>query len=784
MQAAPLITLTNESIYDNIVEKIKDVYSSCSAIEQNELRQILQELALTGASQTLEHLWLSDFKEIPVSVSKFICDDEYLGSTNRHGAAVYPFWKQTAKDIFDSGNRHYEVILSGATRIGKTSTMVMLMSYMLYRLMLYRNPHEYFGKKEVSKLTIGFANLTKDLAAGVAFREYQDTLKDSPWFNRHGRFSRSDRNFYYMPEGDKIEIISGSDSAHFLGQQLWACLVGDTPILTADGVKSIAECADTEQVVMQYINGKLVPTAAEIKRTKWVDETYRIELEDGSIIEGTHDHTIMMFNGSYKQLQDITTSDVVLSLDRCLAVKATYWKVYHLPIPVYDVIDVQPNHNFVIASNSLVVSHNCAQDEVNFAKAGTKDITKAKQHMKELYDTINARISGTFRIGGEVYGKMFTSSSKNTDNDYLTEHIEKQLSSGNTSLYLVDEPQWKILPKSMFSDKVFHFTVGDRYKKGFVIPEENDDELHRADYIEQGYTIMEAPLELKKNFIADYDISLRDIAGISVVGAMGFITQESITPCISQDRVNPFFEDILTIGDKDSYQIADFFHIDLVPAELKRAQMNIHIDLGETQNRTGISGCCVCGTKLVELPDGKRASLPFIKEVFAVAIQAPRGGRQSFQKVVNFLLYLRQHNFNVGTISTDQFQSDYMREILTQQGFNTSRISIGMEAYIGMKNILIDQRIELVKNQLQEDELVKTQRENNKVTHPTDDEGGHGDVADSVCGSCWTLITEQVQPQKSTYSMASIMADVNGTRRSQSYRKPDASSIFGTINRL
>lgn len=647
MQAAPLIKLTDESIYDNIVEKIRDVYASCSAIEQNELRQILQELSLTGASQTLEHLWLADFKEIPVSVSTFICDDEYLGSTNRHGDAVYPFWKQAAKDIFDSGNRHYEVILSGATRIGKTSTMVMMMSYMLYRLMLYRNPHEYFGKKEVSKLTIGFANLTKDLAAGVAFREYQDTLKDSPWFNRHGKFSRSDRNFYYIPEGDKIEIISGSDSAHFLGKQLWAA----------------------------------------------------------------------------------------------------------------------------------------AQDEVNFAKAGTKDITKAKAHMKELYDTINARISGTFRLGGEVYGKMFTSSSKNTDNDYLTEHIEKQLSSGNTSLYLVDEPQWKILPKSMFSDKVFHFTVGDRYKKGFVIPEENDDELHRADYIEQGYTIMEAPLELKKNFIADYDISLRDIAGISVVGAMGFITQESISPCISQDRANPFFEDILTIGDKDSYQIADFFHLDLVPAELKRAQMNIHIDLGETQNRTGISGCCVCGTKLVELPDGKRASLPFIKEVFAVAVQAPRGGRQSFQKVVNFLLYLRQHNFNVGTISTDQFQSDYMREILTQQGFNTSRISVGMEAYIGMKNVLIDQRIELVKNQLQEDELVKTQRESNKVTHPTDDEGGHGDVADSVCGSCWTLITEQVQPQKSAYSMASIMSSVNNTS-SRTYRKPDASSIFGTINRL
>ena len=36
-----------------------------------------------------------------------------------------------------------------------------------------------------------------------------------------------------------------------------------------------------------------------------------------------------------------------------------------------------------------------------------------------------------------------------------------------------------------FSDKVFHFTVGDRYKKGFVIPKENDDEAHHKEYEEQ-----------------------------------------------------------------------------------------------------------------------------------------------------------------------------------------------------------------------------------------------------------------------------------------------------------
>lgn len=455
------------------------------------------------------------------------------------------------------------------------------------------------------------------------------------------------------------------------------------------------------------------------------------------------------------------------------------------PIPVYDVIDVKPHHNFLIASNSLIVSHNCGIDEVNFAKSGVKDVNLAKAHMKKLYDTINARISGTFRINGEVYGKMVTASSKNSDSDFLSDHIEKQLNAGNTSMYLVDEPQWKILPREMFSDEVFHFTVGDRYKKGFVIPPENDDEAHWEEYRTQGYEVVEAPAEFRKNFIADYDISLRDIAGRSVAGALGFITQEMITPCVSETRQNPFFEDVLLLGSKDAAQISDFFHAEVVPSELKLQQMNIHIDLGETKNRTGMSGSCVCGSKIIEQPDGKRVSMPFIKQVFAVGVEAPRGDRQSFQKVVNFVVWLRRQGFNIGTISTDQFQSDYLREILAQQGFTVKKISVvkSMEPFIGMKNLFVDQRIELVKNQKQEDEFVALQRFSNRIESPEAADGGHGDIAEAATGSCWTLVTEQVSARPPASSVAKISAAVNANSRFRSTSPTSNLGMFGNIKR-
>lgn len=626
--------------YEDVLHRIQTVYASCSKMEQNTLKIILQEMVDKGYSQTLEQLWLSDFKEVPVSIDEFLRNPRYLGNTNNRGESVYPFWKHTLSDIFNNGNKFFEIILSGATRIGKSSTAVSIVAYMLYRLMIYKDPHSYFKKKEVSKFTIAFANLTKDLAAGVAFREFQTTLRESPWFNDHGKFSNSASNYVYLPEGGKIDIIPASDSAHVLGMQVWACLM----------------------------------------------------------------------------------------------------------------------------------------DEVNFSRSGVKDINIAKQHMKNLYNTVHARITGTFKLGGEVYGKLISSSSKNTDSDYLSEHIETQLNAGNSNMYLVDKPQWEVLPKEMFSSEKFYITVGDRYKRGFVIPKENEDEQHLEAYRKSGYRVLAVPKDFKTNFLADYDIALRDIAGISVTGAMGFITQDSITPNVTSARKNPFFEDILVIGIRDNDTIENHCHPEVVDKHIKSLPMNIHIDFAEVSDRIGISGVVQDGMKnVLDLDTERRVMLPFYRQVFQVGIEAPSGDRMSFQKVINFMVWLRRNGFNVNIISTDQFQSSYVRETLAQQGFAVEKISVDVseDPYIGLRNLLQDQRLELIKNQKQEDELVKLQRLNNRIDHP---QNGSKDLSDALCGACWTHIQHQDQIKPSINNMASVISSVNGR---QSTPKSRMSSVFG-----
>lgn len=642
----------NDAFYEDAYNRIRDIYNGCSSIEQQMFLKILEELSVYGASETLDKIYLADFKEVPVSIDRFLTDPEYLGSSNDCGKQIYPGWWDAYHAVFDTQKDVYEVILSGATRIGKTSTAVSMVAYMTYLIMCYRNPQRYFGHKDTMIPVIAFANLTKDLAKGVAYQEFCNTINLSPWFNKHGKFSATAKLPLYTPENNGAQFVVSSDSSHILGMATWAILI----------------------------------------------------------------------------------------------------------------------------------------DECNFSKANVKDISKSKEHMKALYDTANTRITGSYTLNdsngtARIYGKLFTCSSKNTDSDYLSEHIEKQLNIGNTSMYLFDKPQWEVLPEYRYSKERFYITVGDRYKRGQVIPAENSDEAHLQEYRDDGYKVLAVPLNYKQRFLADYDIALRDVAGISVVGAMGFITQDMITPNVTSDRQNPFFMDYYEIGVQDNDTLERNFHAEVVPAELKRLSMNIHIDFAETSDHIGIAGAVRDGDKNVFDPlTEKRITMPFFRQIFQVAIGAPRGDRMSFQKVINFIVWLKKNGFNIGIISTDQYQSSYVRENLTQQGFECEKVSVDRteDPYIGLRNLLQDQRLELVKHDLQEIELINLERINGVINHKPqsksnsttmpclangyNSKGIGKDCADALCGCMATLVAHADIVKPPAKSVLTAIASVNGPR--------------------
>ena len=629
--------MTDEIQVDNLPQRISQIYNSCNEVEQQCLRTILEELSATGDSPTYRQVWLADFKEIPVDIDTFLESDDYLGLTNREGDAVYPYWRQVLKDIFYAGNQYEECVFTGATRIGKSSTAITGTCYMLYRLMCLRDPQKYFNKKDVSKFSILFFNITKDLASGVAYREFNDTLKESPWFNRHGTFSRSDRNFYYIPEGGKVIIDFGSDSAHALGQQVFCALM----------------------------------------------------------------------------------------------------------------------------------------DEMNFSKAGVKDVTKAKAHMMDLYNTVAARVKGTFRMNGEVYGKIFAVSSKRSDSDFMELYVQRQIESGaGDHMYVADKPQWEVLPKTMFSKETFTIAVGDRHKKGFVVADNQCFPEALKELEDQGYKLLHPPINMRPEFVADFEIALRDLAGISVPGSLSYITQELVSQCIG-DRRNPFYSDILEIGTNDTQTIEEFFHIDEIDRRFYSMPHFIHLDLSLNNDRTGISDICISGRKDIKDMDGKVVSMPMFTHIFSIALQAPRGANIPYDKITTFLVWLRKQGLNIKGISRDQFQSEYMGQILESKGFGkVPKVSLDRtpDGYMALKSTFAEERIDMLHMELLENELIHLQRDSvsGRIDHII---GQSKDVSDSLAGAVWNaILTNPGVPIQST-KVASAISAINGPKRGLSGNK-------------
>lgn len=630
----------SETDYLELPQRIKRIYNECSPEEQSILLKILEEIGETGVSPTYENIWLQDYKEIPVDKYTFLTDSEFLGESNNQGKTIYPAWMNTMLELERTGNKYYEIALTGATRTGKTSTAVSDALYHLYRMMCLKDPQAYFGLKSVTTISIFFFNITQTLAKSVAYREFLKTIETSRWFNAHGTWTKSTVQPVYVPEGGLISIKYGSDSSHALGE-----------------------------------------------------------------------------------------------------------------------------------ASAIVIF-----DECNFAAAGIKDVNKAKERMKEKYDTLVARVTGTFVRHGEVFGRLYILSSKRSDSDFMEEYIQTQRDAGNPHMYVFDKPQWEVWPRSKYSsDETFYVALGGKHKQNFVVQDESEEALQELR--EQGYELMKVPMDNKVRFLSDLDVALRDIAGIAVAGAMSFITQDILDTCTGT-RKNPFYQDILQIGVKDIYFIEEFFHIDEIERP-KQYPLYVDVDLSLNDDKTGISGVWLVGRNDVENEAGIKVSLPTFKHAFTVSIKAPKGDKIPYMKVKSFLLWLRK-NFDLERVSRDQFQSEYLAQVLESEGITVDKLSVDRtpDGYIALRNVFIEQRIDLLHVNLLEQELTRLERDpvTGRIDHPA---GGSKDMADSLARCIWNAILHDDGAKVSSSSKAKAISAVNGSRSIHNSKVPTRNDGLG-----
>ena len=323
------------------------------------------------------------------------------------------------------------------------------------------------------------------------------------------------------------------------------------------------------------------------------------------------------------------------------------------PVPVYDVINAAPNHNFYIQVGSReIVSHNCFLDEVSFAR--TKDIKKQVEKAKVVFDAALERIQSRFtKFGGIFDGLIIMASSKRTDQAFAETYTQQLLKGRNSNRVLVvDKPRWEVLPPGTYSGRTFPVAIGDKLRPSEIIKESDVPA-----YVNAGYRIIRPPIETYDEFQRDMLSALTNIAGESVNAAGSFIAGEHIGACINTQIKNPFRQGVIYCGTKDEAMYQDYFDISRIAKEDLAAPLYIHLDAS-----LGDDGNSISGGRILYAQDQRDKQTGLVqpelhyRQIFKIKVRAPKGDRTMLRKNEQFIFWLREQGFNIAKVTSDQYQ--------------------------------------------------------------------------------------------------------------------------------
>lgn len=195
-------------------------------------REVAISILESGELNELIDLYNIDYDEIPVTVDQFISDNKYLGSLYDKGELVYPFWKDFMHNFFHNNpNKAFEIALSGAIGIGKSTVAAIMMTYIIYKTLCLKNPREFYHLTGNSPIVFVVMNLTLDLAYSGLYTLIVENIKESPWFQE--RVEIRGKYDYVIEFGNGIQLIAGSTTNHVIGKNVIAALLDEVSFSNA-----------------------------------------------------------------------------------------------------------------------------------------------------------------------------------------------------------------------------------------------------------------------------------------------------------------------------------------------------------------------------------------------------------------------------------------------------------------------------------------------------------------------------------------------------------------------
>jgi hypothetical protein len=146
----------------------------------------------------------------PVSIEQYLDDDYYMGKVAKD---LYPSNRPDLIDIFNPKNNYIEVILTGATSIGKTFMASLAMTYMIYRIGAFREPHRWLGGSPTSPIVLITMSVNALKAKEIIFTRVKTMIDSSPYFReKFPRDLRLGETLVWRTSGDEEDVRNRTGS--------------------------------------------------------------------------------------------------------------------------------------------------------------------------------------------------------------------------------------------------------------------------------------------------------------------------------------------------------------------------------------------------------------------------------------------------------------------------------------------------------------------------------------------------------------------------------------------
>ena len=188
----------------------------------------LNEKELKTLTQTdVKHLYelyarQNGYSECPPSISEFISDDYYLGSSLHQGGDIFPYWKKVLTNLYPTpfyeSNKHKVLLLSGATGTGKSTVSSIIFLYDLARLLCMDEPQTKFKLPKAAKIYFTLTNSTLENVEQVNYDPIISFIRESPFFRSKFNNYKSKTSLFI----NNIDINMVSNKRSLVGKNIYA----------------------------------------------------------------------------------------------------------------------------------------------------------------------------------------------------------------------------------------------------------------------------------------------------------------------------------------------------------------------------------------------------------------------------------------------------------------------------------------------------------------------------------------------------------------------------------